>query len=178
MAMEDMVQLACYQALYNAIGPAVKSQGDGLRGDVDREMRERYETEGVKTSVIARGGVRLGTYTIVENKAQPAHVETSVEVVDMDALMAYEDDAFLEFFGDWANRHIGQIARDYFAATGELPAGVEVREVEVPAQPASYRCGQMRVDRQFQDEVRAYVARSVGALAGGELPMLGGDADE
>lgn len=178
MAMEDMVQLACYQALYNAIGPAVKSQGDGLRGDIDREMRERYESDGVKTSVVTRGGVRLGTYTIVESKAVPAHVETSVEVADMDALMAYEDDAFLEFFTDWANGHIAEIARDYFTATGKLPAGVEVREVEVPAQPASYRCGQMRVDRQFQDEVRAYVARSVGALAGGELPMLGGDADE
>lgn len=177
MAMEDMVRLACYQALYNAIGPAVKSQGDGLRGDIDREMRERYEADGVKTSVVTRGGVRLGTYTIVESKAVPAHVETSVEVTDIDALMACEDDEFLEFFTNWANGHIAEIARDYFTATGELPDGVELRRVEVPAMPAAYKGGQMRVDRKFQQDMSAYVARSVGALAGGALPMLEGEAE-
>lgn len=176
--MADLARLACYQALYNAIAPAVRSQGDGLRGDVDRELRDAYERTGARSYAITTDGVRLGTYTIAEAKAEPARVERYVELVDPKALREWESDDFNDYVSRWIEGNLATLATAYFEETGDLPDGMAVREVEVPAKPASYKCGQVRIDKAFQQAMSRYVAESFGALAPSVvLPALGGDVD-
>ena len=62
--LSRLQQAVAYQALYGALGPVVKAGGDGLRGDVDRELEAIYEQTGAKTYRVQVDGVPLGTYKI------------------------------------------------------------------------------------------------------------------
>lgn len=169
--LSKLQQAMAYQALYGALGPVVKANGDGLRGEVDRELREIWELTGAKTYAVQVDGVRLGTYSVVESKAVPESEEVCYDLTDEDALAEWvreNPEAVTDYilqngegFADWSVRW-----------SGELPDGITARTVTVPAKPASYKGGTIRVDREFQAQVARRMAEGLPALVkpAGELP--------
>ena len=179
--LTNVQQAMCYQALYNALGPVVKANGDGLRGDVDREMRQLYEQTGAKSFKIRVGDTELGTYSVNENKAVPEQPESTKKVLDMVNLGDFND----WFEGEDAQEMIGPYMDErelfmdfcewYISETGEIPSGVEVREVvipAVPAKPASYKGGTIRVDKAFQQEVQKRMGDGLAALVAPAAALL------
>ena len=177
MELSDLQRAVAFQALYGAIGPVVKSQGDGLRGDVDRELRDIYERTGAKTYRVVAEGVPMGTYTVVESRAEPERVEHAYDLEDED------------MFAEWLRSDGAELAYDFicdhgpefcaFCATDHVvPDGIVVRERTVPAQPTRYKGGAIRVDRDFQRAVSERVMAALPALVEAARPTLAeaGDA--
>ena len=122
--LTNVQQAMCYQALYNALGPVVKANGDGLRGDVDREMRQLYEQTGAKSFKIRADGVELGTYSIAENKAVPEREEVEFVIDDDEALggwIAANPEMVTDFFMEYGG---GDFMSWLLKEVGELPDGV------------------------------------------------------
>lgn len=170
--LSKLQQAVAYQALYGALGPVVKANGDGLRGEVDRELREIYEKTGAKTYRVQADGVPLGTYTVTESKAEPEREELVFDLVDSAA------------FGEWLAGDGADMAASFAAAHGEefcrwcadqgvVAGGVEPREVVVPAKPAGYKGAQIRVDRDFAKEVQKRMAEGLAALVAPANALIG-----
>lgn len=145
--MADTEMLALMQAIYNEIGSEVKTgDPDNLRGRVNDEYLRLYEETGATSFEVRVNGQRVGTYSFPKTKAQPARQESTVEVVDYDALVAWEDSDFDTFCESWVTRNIEAVARAYFEETGELADGMAIVTREVPATPEGIRSsGTMRV---------------------------------
>lgn len=170
--LTPLQQAVAYQALYGALGPVVKAGGDGLRGQVDAELKEIYERTGAKTYKVQADGVQLGTYTVTESKAVPEQWVDVLDLVDGDA------------FGEWVNTEDGHHMLRLFAyerqeefaqwcfEQGVMPDGVALREVKVPARPASYKGGQIRVDKGFQAEVTRRMQEGLAALVAPASALL------
>ena len=81
----DMERLAVYQAVMNKVADEVKT-GDpsNLRGAVDAQMAELYETTGAKSANVRVNGQKVGTYSV--------RVTSAPVVTDEDALRAYMAD--------------------------------------------------------------------------------------
>lgn len=175
--LSRLQQAVAYQALYGALGPVVKAGGDGLRGDVDRELEAIYEQTGAKTYKVQVDGVPLGTYSIVEHAAVPAHVEAAFDLEDEGAFGGWlASDDGREMASLYADTRGEDFAR-WCVAQGVRPEGVAVRTVEVPARPARYKGGQIRVDRGFQAEVTRRMEAGLAALVAPAEALLGeGDA--
>ena len=169
MELSDLQRAVAFQALYGAIGPVVKSQGDGLRGDVDRELRDIYERTGAKTYRVVAEGVPMGTYTVVESRAEPERVEHAYDLEDED------------MFAEWLRGDGAELAYDFicdhgpefcaFCATDHVvPDGIVVR----------YKGGSLqgRVDphrpRLPEGGVRARHGRAASARGGSEADARGG----
>ena len=171
--LSKLQQAMAYQALYGALGPVVKAGGDGLRGEVDRELREIYERTGAKTYKVQVGGVQLGTYSVVESKAEPAHVEAVLDLVDEGDFEEWCDSVEGRDMARWfAAEHAQQFA-EWCVSEGVMPDGVARREVEVPAKPAAYKGGQIRVDRAFAEEVRRRMDAGLAALVAPASALIG-----
>lgn len=174
--LSKLQQAVAYQALYGALGPVVKAGGDGLRGEVDRELRSIYEQTGAKTYKVVADGVVLGTYSVVESRAEPEEVMTRLAVTDNHAFVDWteggevmEDMArYLDETGQWEG-----FAEWYLTTYGVIPDGVEVRHEVVPAKPARYKGGQIRVDKAFQAEVRRRMEAGLAALVAPAEALLG-----
>ena len=164
-------QAMCYQALYNVLGPVVKANGDGLRGEVDREMRELYEQTGAKSFKIRADGVELGTYSVTENKAVPEHEEVSYELGDEDMLRDWLTCDGADMVADFIIEYGGMFCK-YCADEGVLPEGVVRNTVTVPAQPATYKGGMVKVDKAFQQEVQKRMAEGLAALVAPAAALL------
>lgn len=170
--LTPLQQAVAYQALYGALGPVVKAGGDGLRGQVDAELKEIYERTGAKTYKVQVDGVQLGTYTVTESKAVPEQWVDVIDLTDGDA------------FDEWVNTEDGHDMLRLFAYEqqekfarwcvdqGVVPDGVTPREVKVPAQPASYKGGQIRVDKAFQVEVTRRMQEGLAALVAPASALL------
>lgn len=184
--LSRLQQAVAYQALYGALGPVVKAGGEGLRGEVDRELREVYEQTGAKTYRVTANGIDMGTYTVVENRPEPEvpeHEETRFALAGRDELMSWlgGEDArdLLVAFCDEEGLLV-EFAKWCIATTGELPDGVTASVVTVPgrpAKPASYKGGMIRVDRAFQSEVRRRMQEGVAALVSPAGALLGDGSD-
>lgn len=173
MKLSKLQQAMAYQALYGALGPVVKAGGSGLRGEVDEELRDLYEQTGAKTYKVRVGDVELGTYSIVESAATPAHVDSTLDLVDGDAFDAWLDGGDGRDMAQWfAADHAEEFAK-WCASQGVMPDGVERREVEVPARPASYKGGRIAIDKAFQAEVRQRMADGLAALVSPASALLG-----
>lgn len=171
--LSKLQQAVCYQALYGALGPVVKAGGDGLRGEVDAELKEIYERTGAKTYKVQVDGVALGTYSITESRAVPEQWVDVLDLTDGDA------------FGEWVNTEDGHDMLRLFAFErqeefarwcvdqGVVPDGVTPREVRVPAKPASYKGGQIRVDKGFQEQVTRRMREGLAALVAPAGALLG-----
>ena len=174
-------QAMCYQALYNVLGPVVKANGDGLRGEVDREMRQLWESTGAKSFKIRVGDTELGTYSVNENKAVPEQPESTKKVLDMaswkDFIDWTEEADAQEYAWSYMDEHnlFMDFCEWYISWTGEIPPGVEVREVTipaVPAKPASYKGGTVRVNKDFEKEVKKRMAEGLAALVAPAAALL------
>lgn len=169
--LTPLQQAVAYQALYGALGPVVKAGGDGLRGQVDAELKEIYERTGAKTYKVQVDGVALGTYTVTESKAVPETSRLAFDLEDerMFLLWAEENGEILAEFALQQGEGFAKWMLDNY---GEVPDGVAVREVTIPAQPASYKGGQIRVDKGFQAEVTRRMQEGLAALVAPASALL------
>lgn len=165
-------QAVAYQALYGALAPVVKANGDGLRGEVDRELRDIYERTGAKTYAVQADGVKLGTYTVVEAAAVPEHDETAFDLVDREAFARWAAENG-ELLGEYVASYGEDFARWLAEEHGEVPDGVSVRTRHVGAAPATYKGGTIRVDREFQSRVRDALSDGLAALVDPTLGRIG-----
>ena len=173
--LSRLQQAVALQALYAALGPEVKAGGDGLRGQVDRDLEQIYEQTGAKTYKVQAEGMPMGTYSVVESKAEPARTDWAFDLEDREALAAWLDS---EDGRDMACLYAKQAGEDFARwchAQGVLPGGVAMRKVEVPAKPAAYKGGQIRVDKAFAAAVRREAMAALPALVSPDL-LLGDGA--
>lgn len=178
MELTNTQQAMCYQALYNALGPVVKANGDGLRGDVDREMRQLWEQTGAKTFKVRAGDVELGTYSVTESKATPEREEVEFVIEDDEALggwIAANPEMVTDFFMEYGG---GDFMSWLLKEVGELPDGVSARVTTMPAKPASYKGSTIRVDKAFQAKVQRRMVEGLAALVAPASALLGSGADE
>ena len=126
----DIERLAIAQAVYSELGKMVKAGGDGLRGDIDRELMSDYASKGVDRYRLPVNGQNVGTLSIRFGKeTMRCYIE------DTDALTSW----FMEDGGDDLERFIKEnesTVASWLAKriekTGELPDGC-VGYVEPPA---------------------------------------------
>ena len=170
--LTKLQQAVAYQALYGALGPVVKANGDGLRGEVDRELRALYEQTGAKTYSVQVEGVKLGTYSVVENRAEPERVEVELDLNDAAKLSEWRHtDEGIDLAHEFVTEHLMEFA-SWCVEQGFLPNGVGLREVIVPARPASYKGGQIRVDKGFQEQVKMRMNTGLAALVAPASALL------
>ena len=170
--MTDIEKLALMQAIYNEIGREIATRDpDNLRGRVNESYLRLYEQTGATGFEVRVNGKKVGTYGFPKVKAQPARQESTVEVVDWDALSEWEDDEFDLFCRTWVARNIEVIARDYFEQTGVLPDGMAIVERDIPAIPEGIKqSGTMRVQAsKVAEAMGPALGEAVrGLLEGGE----------
>lgn len=169
--LTPLQQAVAYQALYGALGPVVKANGDGLRGEVDRELRDIYEATGAKTYKVQADGVTLGTYSVVESKATPETQAVVYDLADESALAAWIRDN-IDMVADYVIADGEDFAAWVVGQTGELPDGVSAHTVTTPAKPASYKGGQIRVDKGFQAEVTRRMQEGLAAMVAPASALL------
>jgi hypothetical protein len=168
--MNDIERLAVEQAVYNVIGADLKTGvADNLRGQVNGFYLDLYQQTGATGFEVRLNGQKVGTYGFNRVKGTPERTVTELRVTDMDALRAYDDADFYEFCARWVLDHIGEIAVQYAAKTGELPDGVEYVTETVPATPDTIRPnGTMRIR---PEKVAAALGNALPATIAG---LLGG----
>lgn len=168
--MNDIERLAIEQAVYNVIGADLKTGvADNLRGQVNGFYLDLYQQTGATGFEVRLNGQKVGTYGFNRVKGTPERTVTELRVTDMDALRAYDDADFDEFCARWVLDHIGEIAVQYAAKTGELPDGVEYVTETVPATPDTIRPnGTMRIR---PEKVAAALGNALPATIAG---LLGG----
>ena len=168
--MNDIERLAVEQAVYNVIGADLKTNvADNLRGQVNGFYLDLYQQTGATGFEVRLNGQKVGTYGFNRVKGTPERTVTELRVTDVDALRAYDDADFDEFCARWVLDHIGEIAVQYAAKTGELPDGVEYVTETVPATPDTIRPnGTMRIR---PEKVAAALGNALPATIAG---LLGG----
>jgi len=168
--MNDIERLAVEQAVYNVIGADLKTGvADNLRGQVNGFYLDLYQQTGATGFEVRLNGQKVGTYGFNRVKGTPERTVTELRVTDVDALRAYDDADFDEFCARWVLDHIGEIAVQYAAKTGELPDGVEYITETVPATPDTIRPnGTMRIR---PEKVAAALGNALPATIAG---LLGG----
>jgi len=168
--MNDIERLAVEQAVYNVIGADLKTGvADNLRGQVNGFYLDLYQQTGATGFEVRLNGQKVGTYGFNRVKGTPERTVTELRVTDVDALRAYDDADFDEFCARWVLDHIGEIAVQYAAKTGELPDGVEYVTETVPATPDTIRPnGTMRIR---PEKVAAALGNALPATIAG---LLGG----
>ena len=151
-------QFAVEQAVYSALGRDVKTGvAHNLRGEVDAYYHDQHTHTGADRFRVAINGVPAGTYRFDQTASKKELV-----VTDMDALLAWDDNDFLDFCSRWINDHIGKLASEFFRATGAVPDGTEVQ-----ASPEGVK-GVYVPDKALVEHVREQLASNVaGLLEGG-----------
>lgn len=121
--LSNMEKLAIAQAFQTQVGKMTKTGVDyNLRGEVDAEMREMYESTGSKTFDVKLLGRKVGTYYLTISKPTESKTERKLAISDGQALF------------EWAMRHdfieidMKKVER-HFQETGELPDGCEAYEL-------------------------------------------------
>lgn len=138
--LSDIERLAVEQALYKVIAEDVGTRNPGnLRDQVNQHYLELYEMTGATGFEVRIAGQKVGTYGFSKTRAQPARKESTVEVVDARALREWDSDDFNDYISRWIDGNLATLAASYFEETGDLPDGMTVIEVDVPAQPAGIR---------------------------------------
>ncbi len=129
--LDGIQQVGVLQALYKVIAKDVSTRDpDSLRSRVDADVIGRYEATGAKSYDIRYGGEKVGTYSVTVKKATTS---TVFDLVDDDAFGAWlssdEGTAAIDAF---VSDHVEEFVRYVVEQTGEIPDGVEPREVVTP----------------------------------------------
>lgn len=119
--LDKVEQLAVLQALQNRIGDMVKTKDpDNLRGQVDRMMVERYESDPLagKSYDVKLFGEKVGTYSLTVSKAKPQSKRLDIDILD--------PVEFRQWCADMGFLEVNMKAvDDYVKATGNVPEGCE-----------------------------------------------------
>ncbi len=126
----DIERLAIAQAVYSELGKMVKAGGDGLRGDIDRELMSDYASKGVDRYRLPVNGQNVGTLSIRFGKEK---MRCYIEDVDELASWLMADGG--EELKRLINGNVSTVSTwlaEHIEKTGELPDGC-VGYVEPPA---------------------------------------------
>lgn len=166
--MNSIEQFAVEQAVYNAIGADLKTgQPDNLRGEVNGFYLDMYERTGATAFEVRLNGQKVGTYGFSKVKGQPERNVTELRVTDHAALIADEDDEFLQWCSDWLESHLDELAIQYATETGELLDGMEYVTETIPGTPDTIRPnGTLRVK---PEKVAAALGNALPATIAGLL---------
>lgn len=166
--MNSIEQLAIEQAVYNAIGADLKTGvPDNLRGEVNGFYLDMYQRTGATAFEVRLNGQKVGTYGFAKVKGQPERTATELRVTDHAALIADEDDEFLQWCSDWLESHLDELAIQYATETGELLDGMEYVTETIPGTPDTIRPnGTLRVK---PEKVAAALGNALPATIAGLL---------
>lgn len=170
MELSIFQKLAVMQAIYKSVADEVSTKNpDGVRGQADAYMAERYAESGEKvTKRIHINGYDVGTLSTKESKPVPQKVTVELEVVDMDKLAVWMTDGLEqmvdEFYRTIEDELIQRFALWYLEQTGEVPDGCELVTNIEPERPRAYAGTVLKINEKE-------VARAMG----GALPAYLGN---
>ena len=127
-----MQRLAIAQALYKKIAEMVSTkEPESLRSEVDEQVKGFYAATGGKSYDIDINGKQVGTMTV--NVAKES-TSTVFDLADDTAFTRwlFDTDDGREACARYAYEHAEAFTKWLASDTGEIPDGVEVREVTVP----------------------------------------------
>lgn len=168
--MESIERLAIAQAVYKAVADVVSTKNpDSLRSQADRELRDMYDSMGVKSLDLKLEGQKVGTYSVTMAKATEEKHSRFLKVTDPAKVQAWAEENETEF-REWLSGAWEAFADYCFETYGEVPEGTEVVDHMIPALPEHVKGTTLRVDpakvaKALQGQLPAYVA---GLLEGGE----------
>lgn len=174
MDKEKLEQLVFLQAVENAIKNPLKD----LKNDAAAYFREQYEKdddEGVtfkdKTKEIAINGEKVGTYSLVYSEPKAEETGQKFYVASIENFAEwFEQNATAEQCREYAAMHLAGFAEWYFAETGEVPDGCVFLTYTVPAEPARFKYGSLRVNAEkVAEAVKSSLPERVTHLLGGGL---------
>lgn len=167
---EKIAYFAIEQAIYKMIAEDVSTKNVGnLRSEVNDHYLDLYRSTGAKSFAVRLNGEEVGVASIKGAAPRRQKASTAVVVTDEDALIANDDDDFNAFITQYVRAHIGEIAKAYYAETGELLDGLDVMDYEPPVEPAKPSVS----IRIYEDRVADVVgAKALGGIVHG---MLGGE---
>ena len=167
---EKIAYFAIEQAIYKMIAEDVSTKNVGnLRSEVNDHYLDLYRSTGAKSFAVRLNGEEVGVASIKGGAPRRQKPSTAVVVADEDALIANDDDDFNDFITQYVRAHIGEIAKAYYAETGELLDGLDVMDYEPPVEPAKPSVS----IRIYEDRVADVVgAQALGGIVHG---MLGGE---
>ena len=167
---EKIAYFAIEQAIYKMIAEDVSTKNVGnLRSEVNDHYLDLYRSTGAKSFAVRLNGEEVGVASIKGAAPRRQKPSTAVVVTDEDALIANDDDDFNDFITQYVRAHIGEIAKAYYAETGELLDGLDVMDYEPPVEPAKPSVS----IRIYEDRVADVVgAQALGGIVHG---MLGGE---
>lgn len=123
-----------------------------LRSQVDEEYRRKFEEEHVRSVDACIGDYKVGTYSVITDKATPEDNKTYLKADEPDKLLAWIRNGLegSQEVNDFAHRYIKahavDFAEEYFLQTGEVPGGCNVQHVHVHAQPERYKYGRLHIE--------------------------------
>ena len=167
---EKIAYFAIEQAIFKMIAEDVSTKNVGnLRSEVNDHYLDLYRSTGAKSFAVRLNGEEVGVASIKGSAPRRQKPSTAVVVTDEDALIANENDDFNDFITQYVRAHIGEIAKAYYAETGELLDGLDVMDYEPPVEPAKPSVS----IRIYEDRVADVVgAQALGGIVHG---MLGGE---
>lgn len=167
---EKIAYFAIEQAIFKMIAEDVSTKNVGnLRSEVNDHYLDLYRSTGAKSFAVRLNGEEVGVASIKGSAPRRQKPSTAVVVTDEDALIANDDDDFNDFITQYVRAHIGEIAKAYYAETGELLDGLDVMDYEPPVEPAKPSVS----IRIYEDRVADVVgAQALGGIVHG---MLGGE---
>lgn len=167
---EKIAYFAIEQAIYKMIAEDVSTKNVGnLRSEVNDHYLDLYRSTCAKSFAVRLNGEEVGVASIKGAAPRRQKPSTAVVVTDEDALIANDDDDFNGFITQYVRAHIGEIAKAYYAETGELLDGLDVMDYEPPVEPAKPSVS----IRIYEDRVADVVgAQALGGIVHG---MLGGE---
>ena len=125
--LTSIEKLTIAQALYKAIADEVSTKNPhSLRSEIDAEILDAYNTDGIKSRDLRINGEKVGTYTV---RVKKAFTKDRPVLTDISA------------FNTWLNENIEYALGyalsqpdfvDWVVKQGELPDGYELDRVEFP----------------------------------------------
>lgn len=135
--MKDIEKLAIAIAIEKSLAEITDGKKrDSLRATINRQMLQAYELDHTSKKEIWVNGQPVGHIRVQTNAKKIDDTFERFEVISMDSLRAFDDVDFHEYTARWLERHISDIAHDYFFDTGEMPDGCDMVTYQTtPAEP-------------------------------------------
>lgn len=138
--LSDVEKLLILKAMRDVIGNELDTNKDNLRGKVDKSYKKEWERTGGKSFDMRVRGKKVATYSISTSKEK---TRTVFDLIDEGYLAAWLDsrDGVCACKA-YADQNIEKFVEWYVKTTGDIPDGVEPREITV-SKDGDYKGGRI-----------------------------------